>query len=105
MPVNLDKPHLWKNDVARSVDMYNDWFMHFAPAAFRQTRVRVTGEVESALATTGFLRTITPAMLRTHPAHVHLPADCRGQADWTGRGIEKSRQVHGRRAETSATHA
>jgi len=32
MPVNLDKPHLWKGDVARSVDMYNDWFMHFAPA-------------------------------------------------------------------------
>jgi len=50
MPVNLDKPHLWKDDVAKSVDMYNDWFMHFAPAAFRQTRVRVTGEVESALA-------------------------------------------------------
>jgi len=67
MPVNLDKPHLWKDDVAQSVDMYNDWFMYFAPAAFRQTRVRVTGEVESALATTDFLRTITPAMLRTHP--------------------------------------
>jgi len=67
MPVNLDKPHLWKDDVAKSVDMYNDWFMHFAPSAFRQTRVRVTGEVESALATTDFLRTITPAMLRAHP--------------------------------------
>jgi len=64
---HLDKPHLWKDDVAKSVDMYNDWFMHFAPAAFRQTRVRVTGEVESALATTDFLRTITPAMLRAHP--------------------------------------
>jgi len=67
MPVNLDKPHLWKTDVAKSVDMYNDWFMRFAPAAFRQTRVRVTGEVESALATTDFLRTMTPAMLRAHP--------------------------------------
>jgi len=67
MPVNLDKPHLWKDDVARSVDMYNDWFMHFAPTAFRQTRVRVTGEVEGALATTDFLRTITPAILRARP--------------------------------------
>jgi len=67
MPVNIDKLHLWKDDVAKSVDMYNDWFMNFAPQAFRQTRVRVTGEVESALAMTDFLRTLTPAVLRAHP--------------------------------------
>lgn len=53
MPVNLDKPHLWKADVARSVDMYNDWFMNFAPDAFRQTRVRVTKDVEAALKAKG----------------------------------------------------
>ena len=29
--VNTDKPHLWKADVAQSVDFYNDWFMRFAP--------------------------------------------------------------------------
>jgi len=67
MPVNLDKPQRWKEDVARSVDMYNDWFMNFAPQAFRQTRVRVTAEVQSALDTTDFLRTITAATLREHP--------------------------------------
>jgi len=70
MPVNLDKldkPYLWKDDVAKSVDMYNDWFMRFAPQAFRQTRARVTVEVESALNTTDFLHTITPAILRSHP--------------------------------------
>lgn len=49
MPVNLDKPHLWKADVARSVDMYNDWFMNFAPDAFRQTRVRVRCQNRSVL--------------------------------------------------------
>jgi hypothetical protein len=27
MTVNLNKPHLWKADIAQSVDMYNDWFM------------------------------------------------------------------------------
>ena len=39
VPVNLDKPHLWKADIGLSVDMYNDWFMRFAPAAFRETRI------------------------------------------------------------------
>jgi len=31
MAVNRDKPDRWKRDIAQSVDMYNDWFMHFAP--------------------------------------------------------------------------
>ena len=39
MPVNLDKPQNWKADVALSVDMYNEWFMKFAPQAFRSTRI------------------------------------------------------------------
>ena len=33
MGVNLDKPQKWKNDIAQSVDMYNAWFMEFAPDA------------------------------------------------------------------------
>ena len=37
MPVNLNKPERWKDDIARSVDMYNEWFMTFAPKAFRDT--------------------------------------------------------------------
>ena len=49
MPVNLDKPHQWKNDIAQSVDMYNDWFMKFAPDAFRSTRIETTKHVEAAL--------------------------------------------------------
>ncbi|MBI2954646.1 MAG: hypothetical protein HYY30_10055 [Chloroflexi bacterium] len=27
MAVNSDKPHLWKQDIAESVDLYNDWFV------------------------------------------------------------------------------
>jgi len=37
MPVNLDNPRQWKTDIVQSVDMYNDWFMKFAPQAFRTT--------------------------------------------------------------------
>ena len=67
MPVNLDKPHLWKADGLLSVDMYNAWFMKFAPQAFRSTRVKTTKDVETALAATGNLTNIQPAMLRRHP--------------------------------------
>ena len=47
MPVNLDKPHQWKSDIIQSVDMYNDWFMKFAPVAFRNTRIQTTKDVEA----------------------------------------------------------
>ncbi|QWQ12183.1 XamI family restriction endonuclease [Ralstonia solanacearum] len=67
MPINLDKPHKWKADVALSVDMYNDWFMKFAPQAFRTTRVQTTKDVEAALYATGNLTNIRPAVLRKHP--------------------------------------
>ncbi len=67
MPVNLDKPLQWKADVALSVDMYNEWFMKFAPVAFRTTRIQTTKDVEAALHATGNLTNIQPAMLRQHP--------------------------------------
>jgi hypothetical protein len=67
MPVNLDKPHQWKPDIIQSVDMYNDWFMRFAPVAFRNTRIQTTKDVEAALHATGNLTDIKPAMLRQHP--------------------------------------
>ncbi len=39
MPINSDKPHLWKADVAQSIDFYNDWFLRFAPGTYRKQRV------------------------------------------------------------------
>jgi XamI restriction endonuclease len=67
MPVNLDKPHQWKADIVQSVDMYNDWFMNFAPKAYRDTRVMTTALVEEALSLTQYLRDIRPATLKSHP--------------------------------------
>ncbi|CAA7617551.1 Type-2 restriction enzyme SalI [Candidatus Terasakiella magnetica] len=67
MPVNLDKPNRWKADIALSVDMYNDWFMNFAPKAFRDTRVKTTKAVESTLNSTDNIRNIRPEILRTYP--------------------------------------
>src|SRR5438034_6821841 len=67
MPVNRDKPDRWKADIALSVDMYNDWFMKFAPAAFRATRIQTTKDVESALHETGNITDIQPGVMRAHP--------------------------------------
>ena len=49
MAVNRDKPDRWKEDIAQSVDMYNDWFIRFAPEACRATRVKTTKDVEAML--------------------------------------------------------
>lgn len=67
MPVNLDKPQQWKADIVKSVDMYNAWFMKFAPTAFRNTRLQTTKNVEDALLATGNLVNIQPAVIRKHP--------------------------------------
>ncbi len=67
IPVNSDKPNLWKDDIVKSVDLYNDWFIRFAPKAYRDTRVETTEQVETALQQTDNLANISPEVLRTHP--------------------------------------
>ena len=68
MAVNRDKVDIWKADVARSVDFYNDWFMTFAPQAFRETRIATTKQVEKALQWTENLTNIRPETLQCHPS-------------------------------------
>ena len=66
--INADKPHLWKADIAASVDQFNEWFMKFAPEAFRSTRVKTTGHVKTALLATRDLRRIDAATLKGNPS-------------------------------------
>lgn len=66
--INADKPHLWKSDVAASVDQFNAWFMEFAPAAFRKTRTDTIGKVKSALEATRDLSAISAEVLTSCPA-------------------------------------
>jgi len=68
MPINADKPHLWKADIAQSVDLFNNWFMEFAPAAYRETRVKTTESVQAALRMTADLQSITPETLVENPS-------------------------------------
>ena len=67
MAVNSGKPNRWKADIARSVDMYNELFMKFAPSAFRNTRIQTTKDVESAFGLTGNMTNIQPLILRKCP--------------------------------------
>jgi len=66
--INADKPHLWKTDIAASVDQFNQWFMRFAPEAFRSTRVKTTGHVKAALIATRDLRRIDTTTLKGNPS-------------------------------------
>nr|MBC8361761.1 XamI family restriction endonuclease [Candidatus Desulfatibia profunda] len=67
MPVNADKPHRWKKDVQNSVDFYNNWFLNFAPKAFRKTRIKTTQKVKDALQSTSNLTDIKPEVLKANP--------------------------------------
>lgn len=68
MPINADKPHLWKVDVAASVDLFNAWFLKFAPRTFIETRAKTTELVKGALKGLDNLRAITPGALKKQPA-------------------------------------
>lgn len=65
--INADKPHLWKADIAASVDQFNRWFMRFAPEAFRSTRVKTTEHVKAALLATDDLRSLDAETLKANP--------------------------------------
>lgn len=67
MPINADKPHLWKADTRASVDQFNKWFMKFAPKAYRDTRKKTIESVEQGLTLTKDLTTITPDVIKANP--------------------------------------
>ncbi len=68
MAANRDKPDRWKSDIALSVDLYNEWFMEFAPKAFRAARNDTSGRVAEALNATVDLRDLSSDSLTAHPA-------------------------------------
>lgn len=67
MAINSNRPERWKADSAASVDMYNDWFIKFAPQAFRTTRIQTTENVEASLRLTEYMTDIQPSVLRQYP--------------------------------------
>lgn len=67
MGINRDNPDLWKSDITSSVDMYNEWFINFAPEAYRNTRIQTTKDVVDTLIKTENLTNIKTDILRNNP--------------------------------------
>jgi XamI restriction endonuclease len=67
MAINADKPHLWKADIAASVDQFNQWFLLFAPKAYRDSRAAATVHVEEGFRLTNDLTALTPDVLKQNP--------------------------------------
>ena len=68
MSLNRNNTDLWKSDISKSVDFYNEWFLAFAPKTYRETRLQTTKEVESALNKTNNLLDLTPYLLSQNPS-------------------------------------
>ena len=107
MPINADKPHLWKADTRASVDQFNQWFMKFAPKAYRETRKKTVESVEQGSCMTKDLTADYAGCHQGEPrhtadaAHVHLSAAGPRPADWPGR-FQQEFCRHARRGQTTA---
>ncbi len=67
MRVNANKPEKWKQDIAHSVDYYNEWFLRFAPVAYRETRTATASKVSQAFTDTANLTHISASAMKLHP--------------------------------------
>lgn len=65
--LNNNTPELWKNDSHRSVDFYNEWFLNFAPEAYRKARFKAIEKVENTFKQTKNLAKISIKALLEHP--------------------------------------
>ena len=68
MPVNANKPERWKADIIQSVDLYNNWFLQFAPDTYRKTRIETTEQVENVFTWTSQLTNISSNVLQQYPS-------------------------------------
>lgn len=67
MNVNNNRPQLWKADVSQSVDFYNNWFLNFAPQAYRDARNEAINNVDAMLLATQNLYAILPTTVKANP--------------------------------------
>lgn len=72
MHLNKNSVNKWKADIIKSVDFYNQWFLTFAPKAFRETRIKTTKDVESALSKTDNLLNLTSTVLIENPGILQM---------------------------------
>ncbi len=74
--INANRPFLWKEDIIKSVDLYNTWFMAFAPKAYRDTRVETTEQVQIGLESLNDLMEISPEQIIKDPSIISVLRMC-----------------------------
>lgn len=67
MAINSEKPKLWKSDILASVDLYNQWFIEFAPRTFRIERRKATTRVLELFHKTENLITVDASIVTQNP--------------------------------------
>lgn len=70
--VNAHDVTRWKEDVSKSVDFYNNWFVNFAPDTYKSTRSNTAEHVLNTLEQTNYLLNVTPAHLIHNPSMLAL---------------------------------
>ncbi len=74
--INADKVLQWKKDIEVSVDFYNEWFINFAPKAYRDTRAHTAKAVLESLEELNDLTEITPQKLLQNPEAIAILRMC-----------------------------
>lgn len=64
--INRRNTEKWKDDTLKSVSLYNEWFLNFAPATYARERKRAMERVGSAINLTDNLH-FTTTQLERHP--------------------------------------
>lgn len=66
--LNADKVSMWKPDIEKSVELYNNWFIKFAPKTFKESRAGSINLVKDVFDLTENLKSINPSVLKNHPS-------------------------------------
>lgn len=69
--INRNDSDRWKEDTHRSVEMYNEWFLGFAPSTYICERERATRRVADAMKQTDNFR-INADCLYSHPGTISV---------------------------------
>lgn len=69
---NIERTYIWKSDSWKSVEFYNNWFLSFAPQAFRLARKGVMKNVMDAFENTNDLTNITVESVLEHPSMMEV---------------------------------
>lgn len=69
--INRNNSDQWKEDTCRSVEMYNEWFLGFAPSTYINERDKSTKRVVKAMELTDNFR-LSPESLLEHPDTISI---------------------------------